>query len=143
MPRTLTTTLACAALLALPGCGGGSSSDKPSAPKADPAQQAQQDAQAKSDARNLATQIESCYVDNESYEPCGLGADGTVAGQDTGLGDAARSGSLTTETSTQGYVVTAKSESGNSFVLTKGDGGALERTCTTKGEGGCPASGAW
>jgi hypothetical protein len=140
MLRPTITTLACAALLALPGCGGGSSSDEPSAPKADPAQQAQQDAQAKSDTRNLVTYIEVCYTDSGSYEQCGLADDGTVAGQDAGLDDPS---ATTTEVSAQGYVVTTKSESGNSFVITKADGGATERTCTTKGEGGCPASGSW
>ena len=140
MSKLITTTLTCAALMALTGCGGGSG-DKSTTAKADPAQQAQQDADAKSNARNLVSQIESCYVDYGSYEQCGLAGDGSVDGQDTGLGDAAAS--LTTETSAQGYLVTSKSDSGNSFSIGKVDGGAIERHCITKGEGGCPASGTW
>jgi hypothetical protein len=142
MLKTITITLTCAALMALPGCGGGSG-DKPSAPKADPAQQAQQDADAKSGARNLVSQLESCYVTEATYEPCNLSKDGTVAGEDTGLGPQAAAGELTTRTTAQNYVVTAKSKSGNSFEITKDSGGALKKTCTTKGVGGCPAAGTW
>jgi hypothetical protein len=142
MLKTLSAALACAALAVLAGCGG-SDDNASSTPKADPAQQAQQDAQAKSDARNLEVQLEVCFTDNGSYKPCALAEDGTVDGQDTGLGDAATSGELTTETSADGYVVTAKSESGNAFTIEKAGGGPTKRTCTTKGAGGCPASGSW
>jgi type IV pilus assembly protein PilA len=134
MVRLALTTLACAALLVLPGCG---SSEKPAAPEAS---QAQQDAQAKSDARNLVTYVETCYTDYGSYEQCGLAADGTVDGQDTQLTDASAS---RTDVTAQGYVVTTKSESGNSFSIKKADGGAVARACSPAGQGGCPASGAW
>src|SRR4051812_9843822 len=43
------------------------------------------DANAKSDARNLASQIESCYTNTEDYTGCLPQADGTVGGDATGL----------------------------------------------------------
>jgi hypothetical protein len=133
--------LALAAAIALPGCGG--SDDKTSAtdkPAADSGQAVQQDAEAKSNARNLATYLESCFAENGSYEPCALAEDGTVGGQDAGLDDPA---AATTEVTAAGYTVTLKSESGNSFVIAKADSGAMERTCTTAANGGCAADGTW
>ena len=43
------------------------------------------DANAKSDARNLASQIESCYTNTEDYSQCMPQADGTVGGEATSL----------------------------------------------------------
>jgi hypothetical protein len=139
MWRRNAAALSCAAMIGLAGCGGGSDDKAASEPKADTAQQAQQDADAKSNARNLTSQLEACYAGYGSYEQCALADDGTVDGQDTGL-DAAN---LTTEVSADGYVIKATSESGNEFSIGKAGGGAMERDCITKGEGGCPASGTW
>ena len=93
-----------------------------------------QDAAAKSDGRNAVTQMESCYTDNESYANC---TDTTLAagGIDT----------TNTKVSAQGantYKITATSKSGNVFTLTKTSTG-VDRDCTTKGQGGCPADGNW
>jgi ABC-type oligopeptide transport system substrate-binding subunit len=41
------------------------------------------------------------------------------------------------------YKLTVKSKSGNSFVLAKDVSGPMKRTCTTGGQGGCPAGGSW
>ena len=131
------------ALVALAaGCGGGSD-DKKAAAGPSPQEQAGQDADAKSNARNLTSYVESCYADQGSYEPCALESDGTVGGQDTGLEQGSGPGQVAATGSADGYEVTAKSESGNSFALSKDASGQMERTCTTKGEGGCPGSGTW
>jgi hypothetical protein len=133
--------LASAALAS--GCGGGNdkkASESPSSPAGASAALGQ-DATAKSDARNLVSQIESCYVDSADYTPCSLKPDGTVGGSDTGLPAGTGPGQVSSTASATGYVVTAKSESGNSFVITKDANGPSVRTCTTKGKGGCPASG--
>src|SRR5207248_6626574 len=50
-----------------------------------------QDASAKSDARNLVSQVESCYADTEDYGQCGNTALGT-----TGLNVAATNGATPT-----------------------------------------------
>ena len=41
------------------------------------------------------------------------------------------------------YTITAKSNAGNSFVITKASDGTISRTCTPTGSGGCPSSGNW
>ena len=43
-----------------------------------------QDADAKSTARNVASQLESCYANNNSYGPCAPSGN-NIEGQDTGL----------------------------------------------------------
>lgn len=133
---TLALALALPALVA--GCGGDSKA-KSSAPN--PQQQAKDDAAAKSSARTLVTLMEACYVDQMSYVPCKLGADGKVAGQPSGLAQGSGAGQVASTGTDAGYVVTAASKSGNKFVITKAASGRVTRTCTTKGQGGCPASG--
>ena len=99
-------------------------------------QQKGQDASAKSDARNAISQLESCFTDNETY----VGCDDAVLAA-AGL-DAPAKVAVTGQTADD-YIVTATSKSGNSFVATKTDGGAVVKTCTTTGKAGCPTSGSW
>jgi hypothetical protein len=145
MPLAL--ALALGALVS--GCGGDSKktnrADAYKAPtaKADPFQQAKDDVIAKTNARNLSTQMEACYVDQMTYVPCTLGPDGKVAGSPTGLAAGTAAGQVHSTATAAGYVITAKSTSGNAFVLTKDSSGASKRTCTTSGQAGCPATGSW
>ena len=74
------------------------------------------DANAKSDARNLASQIESCYTNTEDYTGCMPDAAGKVGGEDTGLNvsaanpPAAKSGQVNAAASNAtSYVITAAS----------------------------------
>ena len=95
-----------------------------------------QDAAAKSDARNAVTQMESCYVDNQSYTGC-----------DTSIekGQTIKAVGGSVALAAPGYVVTAVSGSGNKFLITK-DATGYVRTCTTGGnKGGCTLNGntAW
>jgi type IV pilus assembly protein PilA len=97
-------------------------------------QQKGQDADAKSAARNLVSQVESCYAVEETYADCGT-ADLENTGLDLGTGkgqvDAVPSG-------TTGYVVTAYSQSNTNFTITKDAAtGAITRDCTDPGKGGC------
>jgi hypothetical protein len=114
------------ALGALVGACGSSSKKSSSAPKANTQQQAQADALAKSNARTAATEIEACFVDQAAYTGCEPSKPGLTA--------------TATDTS---YKLTSASKSGNSFVLAKDAGGAMKRTCTTAGQGGCHAGGSW
>ena len=101
-----------------------------------------QDADAKSNARNLASQIESCFASEQDYTKCTSPANtGLPVGTGTGQVSAASA-------SSSDYTVTAisKASSGgaHTFVITKsGLGGASVRTCTPTGQGGCPSSGNW
>jgi type IV pilus assembly protein PilA len=97
-------------------------------------QQKAQDTEAKSNARSLVTQVESCYADGGDYTPCGqsnLGVTGLPLGSGKGQVEVAISGA-------DGYVVTAHSKSGGTFTITR-DSTGLTRTCSG---GGC-TSGSW
>ena len=104
-----------------------------------------QDADAKSSARNLVSQVESCFATEQDYTACDtdteLGNTGLNLG--TGNGEVRVSDSDTTT-----YEITALSKaagggSNHSFVITKASDGRSTRSCTPTGEGGCPTSGAW
>ena len=104
-----------------------------------------QDAEAKANARNLVSQVESCAADatNNSYAGCttavlltsNTGLDiGTGVGQVQVLG---------TPTAT-GYTVQGQSKSGNNFRIVKAAAtGISTRTCDTAGQGGCKTGGVW
>jgi type IV pilus assembly protein PilA len=99
-----------------------------------------QDASAKSDARNLVSQVESCFADTQNYGACDtageLGTTGLTIG--TSDGQVGVAGATADD-----YVITGYSKSGNDFIITKTDGGAPVRTCTTQGQGACPTGGSW
>ena len=99
-----------------------------------------QDADAKSNARNLVSQLESCYSQDQAYTSCASSQDVTQSGLPIGTSN----GQVNFSTSAAGsYVVTGYSQSGNRFLITKVNGGAPTRTCTTTGEGACPTNGSW
>ena len=104
-----------------------------------------QDASAKSDARNLVSQIEACFANEQSYGPCMPQANGTLGGDATGLkiGAVGTNGTVTAAVSGTGYVVTATSNSGTKFLITKADDGSSTRTCDKPANGGCPTGGNW
>jgi type IV pilus assembly protein PilA len=101
-----------------------------------------QDASAKSDARNLVSQVESCFTDTQSYNDatCTTGGGPTNTGLPLGAG----SGQVQiTGAGTQTYTIVASSKSGNLFSIVKDSNGVIGRTCTTSGSGSCPTNGAW
>jgi len=94
-----------------------------------------QDGEAKSNARNIVSQIESCYTQRQDYRDCvsQSALDPTGIAYGTGPGQVTASSSAADV-----YVVTAESKSGNEFVITKNSNGTLTRTCTsTTDNGGC------
>ena len=102
------------------------------------------DASAKSDARNAVTQIESCFVDEQTYANCGPTAK-TMLTANTGLSWGAGAGQVTISgNDANGYTISAhsKSKKATNFIITKAAGG-ITRTCDQPGEGSCPSSGSW
>ena len=99
-----------------------------------------QDASAKSDARNLVSQIESCFADTQTYASCDTAAELGTTGLSIGTADGQVGISGAT---VDDYVVTGYSKSGNDFFITKTDGGTPTRTCDTDGQGACPSNGQW
>ncbi len=101
-----------------------------------------QDASAKSTARNLVSQMESCFTDAETYVGCTSTSNGikkadsgltVVDGTAPAIGEVAISGQTGT-----GYVVNAKSKSGTNWLITK-NAGTVTRTCNPATA--CPAAG--
>ena len=116
----------------LAACGSGSDKEEPAKPTV-PASESMSsqaavkaDVAAKSSARELVAELEVCFVDQQTYKGCE--PRGAAAG-------------VSASTTDLGYTVTAESKSGNEFVIAKSDEGTIKRTCTRKGEGGCPSSG--
>jgi type IV pilus assembly protein PilA len=98
-----------------------------------------QDASAKSDARNLVSQVESCYTTTNDYEEC---EEGDTALDTQGI---EMSKSTVTSGAPDGYVITSTSDSKNTFTITKTGGGSPTRSCSTSGgtdKGACDG-GSW
>ena len=104
-----------------------------------------QDADAKSNARNLVSQVESCFATEQDYTKC----DTSTELPNTGLSYGTAAGSVSVSASGTGsYTVEAvsKATSGGAhkFDIIKASlGGASTRTCTPAGSGGCPSGGTW
>ena len=101
-----------------------------------------QDAEAKSNARNLVSQVESCASDNAGvYTNCSTAAQLGNTGLDVGTGQGQVQ---VTTVSASGYTVQGQSKSGNNFRIVKdGTTGVSSRTCDTAGDGGCKTGGTW
>jgi type IV pilus assembly protein PilA len=107
-----------------------------------------QDASAKSNARNLVSQIESCNTDQQNYVNCEntaqLGNTGLpLTNYSASVGAVSPVGSVAVENATAStYVVAATSLSGNTFYITKGANG-YTRSCDAAGTGGCKTGSTW
>ena len=104
-----------------------------------------QDSEAKSNARNLVSHVESCFADTQSYADC----DGTPATElpNTGLSLGTARGQVSvTGTSGDGYTIVAVSKSqadtSGTFTVTKTNAGTA-RTCGKANVGGCKADNTW
>ena len=95
-----------------------------------------QDADAKSQARNLVSHVEGFYATEQTY----TGAEGSNDVTKSGIPLGGNAGESTVAGLGQGYVVTAHSKSGGDFIITKAAAdGKVTRTCTKPGEGACPS----
>jgi type IV pilus assembly protein PilA len=97
-----------------------------------------QDSSAKSDARNLVSQLESCYTDNNTYSGTGNGSSCLSTNTGLTLGSAQGQVEVTAATSNS-YTVVGHSKSGGDFTITKAANGTVTRTCAN---GSC-SGGTW
>ena len=103
-----------------------------------------QDASAKSDARNMVSQVESCFADSQDYGQCLTQDQLAGAGGNTGLTIGTADGEVSIASSAAtSYVITGYSKSGNDFIITKTAGAAVVRSCTTANTGACKTGGVW
>jgi len=96
------------------------------------------DSSAKSAVRNAVSQVESCLTDTPTPSACATNTDVVNAR------DAAASGGTTEVTGADAYTITSKSQTGNSFKITK-TATAITRACSISGgssKGGCSSEGA-
>ena len=108
-----------------------------------------QDADAKSNARNVVSSVESCYADAspQEYTSCNdlikLEAAGAKPGAELTDTTAKKKGAVAIEATANTYTITGYSQSGNAFSITKDTDGTSKRTCTVATEGGCKVGGVW
>jgi type IV pilus assembly protein PilA len=95
-----------------------------------------QDSDAKSNARNMVSEIESCFTDSEDYSVASC-TNGTGTGLPVGPG----TGSVqVTAATSNSYTIVGTSKSKNQFTILKAATGTTSRTCSTTGgtdKGGC------
>jgi type IV pilus assembly protein PilA len=92
-----------------------------------------EDAVAKSNARNLVSQVESCHAESQAYDKC---QDADLPSTGLPLGSGAEQVTVTTA-QTDSFAVQARSKTGNTFTITHQADGTISRTCT-----GC-SGGTW
>jgi len=109
-----------------------------------------QDASAKSDARNMVSQIESYAADHDTYAVVAADADPADAKtpKNTGLDIGTTAGKVVvTAANANSYTIDAYSKSGTDFTIAKdATTGVTTRTCgpaARQGKGGCLTSGSW
>lgn len=106
-----------------------------------------QDASAKSNARNLVSQVESCFATEQTYVNCQTAAqleEGVAGSTGLDIGVGAGKVSVTAAGATNYTVVATSEASGNpTFTITKAAGGGITRTCSAPGKGGCKTGGTW
>ena len=99
-----------------------------------------QDGEAKSNARNMVSQVESCFADTQDYAQCT-----TPANTGLSLGNGAGQVSVAVPGTGGGlYTVTAVSKNDtNTFSITKAASGESSRACSDAGDGGCKTGNTW
>jgi type IV pilus assembly protein PilA len=99
-----------------------------------------QDADAKSNARNIVSHLESFYANEQTYVGADTSADVTKSGIPRGTAD----GQVELKTlAADNYQVIGHSKSGGEFTITKANTGTTTRACTPTGSGACPSDGKW
>jgi type IV pilus assembly protein PilA len=99
-----------------------------------------QDADAKHNARNVATLIEACATDGDDYRECDDPTD--LRDSNVAFGSAAGQVEVDAPRARE-YTITAHSKSGTNFALARRSTGGHDRTCTRWGAGGCGDDGHW
>jgi type IV pilus assembly protein PilA len=98
-----------------------------------------QDADAKSNARNIVSHLESFYANEQTYDGAGSSSDITKSGIPVGTAQ----GEVAITPSGQTFTVVAYSKSDGKFTISKDTNGKITRKCDKTGEGACPSSGNW
>ena len=104
-----------------------------------------QDAAAKSNARNMVSQISACYEEVDGY----VGCTARLTTSETGLPVGAGAGKVEiTAESVTGYTIVATSNgssggANHTFTVDYQQTTGITHDCLTRGRGGCPDDGNW
>src|SRR4051794_39167752 len=95
-----------------------------------------QDSAAKSDARNMLSQMETCFTDSQSYSNCTSNT--TIVNTNLPIDNSMPpgAGSVAARADIGTYTIVAQSKSGNFFSIVKNTAGTTSRTCSSSGSGG-------
>jgi type IV pilus assembly protein PilA len=107
------------------------------------------DADAKANARNVVTAVESCFTETRDYTSCDTLPE--LADVDTKPGAAftdtttKTQGAVSVTASDSTYTVVAYSKSDTEYSVAKDSNGLTTRTCSSPGDGGCTfgSGGVW
>jgi type IV pilus assembly protein PilA len=101
-----------------------------------------QDSDAKSNARNIVSHVESCFTQEQAYDNCG---DTSADITDSGLPIGTAQGQVSVVSHAgDSFEVVASSKSGNKFTITKTAGKYVKPyTCSTGGKAGCATGNTW
>ena len=105
-----------------------------------------QDAEAKSYARNLVTQVEACFAGKADYRDCDVKSElDNAAGVPYGTGPGQASVTDATRLSYEVEGVSHSNLGGQHVFKIEKDvaTGVITQTCTPVGKGGCPDEGTW
>ena len=96
-----------------------------------------QDAAAKSNARNIVSEMKACYSTEQNYQNC----TGQMTQDKTGIPNA---DIAVTSGAPNEFSVVATSRGGNKFTVTQvAATGLMTYSCVTVGTGACPTGGDW
>ena len=98
-----------------------------------------QDAEAKSNARNIIAVVEACNGREDDYQLCESTDNPGIRDAGIALGGG-RGQVVVSSGQRRSFTIISRSRSGNVFMLSRTDGGAADRTCTVVAggdEGGC------
>jgi type IV pilus assembly protein PilA len=98
-----------------------------------------QDTEAKTEARTMQTAMETLYTDEQSYA---LGTLLKLKAIEPAIGSG-KATPVVTSAGANAYEVQSTSKTTNVFIIEKDAAGNVKRTCTVKGDFGCPSNGSW
>ena len=108
-----------------------------------------QDSEAKSNARNMVSQVEACYAETQSYAGCDTAAELQATGAEpaTAIGGGQGEVAITVpgggSPAGQYDIVATSRNAGNTFTIRKSSTGVTSRLCSDASDGGCKAGGSW
>lgn len=101
-----------------------------------------EDTDAKSAARNLVSHLEAFHAIERTYDAADAKDSDDIKKSGLALGDEPGEVDIT-DGDEDTYTIVATSRSGGTFTVSKDADGAVDRTCSEPGEGGCSDDGEW